>query len=127
MPNLELDGERARVFVGGLLSVCRADGIVNGLELNELRRTAAGVGVTLDENDLLFGEDLEPPAVAAGLGAEHAVPFLDAALRVALADGELHESEREILLAFARSLERDPAGLRGWQFIREEPDEEQGT
>jgi tellurite resistance protein len=119
-----LDGEQAQVFVGGLLSVCRADGIVNGLELSELRRLAAGIGVTLDENDLLFGEDLEPAGVAAGLERAHAVSFLDAALRVALADGELHEAERAILLAFAHELGCSPSDLRGWHFIREEPDED---
>lgn len=43
--------------------------------------------------------------------------FLEAALRVALADRDLHIAESELLRHFARALDFPVAGLPGWELI----------
>src|SRR3989304_2410673 len=118
---LFLTEELARGFLGALLSVCRADGEVNGDELDALRAAAgelAGRAGGVGSEALLFSQ--VPPRSFAELVARssHApfrggaasapdqigLAFVRAALVVAKADGGSNTQEIHMIRAFAHAL-----------------------
>jgi tellurite resistance protein len=121
MAKLVLTEDLANLFVGGLLTVARADGEVNTEEAAMLRAISAelSVGFEIDFEMLMFnhvnpGELADAVNGAAGSpfrGAHVSSPaeitgaFLEAARRVADADGESNPRENVSLRAFARALQ----------------------
>lgn len=126
---LELPADLARAFLGGLLTVCRADGYgVSAPEFETLRRIAAalpGAG-SVDDERLLFSH-VTPRALAeaadalraAGPFRSSAIPaparlaraFIDAALHLGRADGSLNDAELRAIRHFARALGCSAADL----------------
>jgi uncharacterized tellurite resistance protein B-like protein len=93
--------------------------VVNPSELVELRAAAARMGFDLDEEQLA-DEELNPDGFAAAtvkLDRAAREEFLSAALRIALADGDLHLAEIDLLRRFARALGCDRISVRGWELV----------
>lgn len=127
--------EMADDFLGGLLAVARADGVVNAREADALRRAAESLGLlSLDEERLYAHPDVTAGALAEAIAravvvaapyrtAEPATAdeiaqfFLESALIVALADDDLHLAEVAVLREFARGLAADTASVAGWNLI----------
>jgi tellurite resistance protein len=122
MAKLVLSEDLANLFVGGLLTIARADGEVNTEETAVLRDISAELssGFEIDFETLLFehvnASDLAE-ALSKGSGgpfrgastsppAEIAEAFLEAARRVALADGESNPRENVAIRAFSRALDQ---------------------
>lgn len=121
MAALLLTEDLANLFVGGLLTVARADGEINTEEAAVLREISAelSVGFEIDLEMLMFnhvnpGELADAVASAASgpfRGANVSPPaaiaaaFLEAARRVADADGESNPRENVSLRAFTRALQ----------------------
>jgi tellurite resistance protein len=132
MTHLFVSEELGDLFLGGLLAVARADGIVKPEEMEVLRSTAGDRGFRLpSDEDLLFAEDVTPEALAravrssAGVyraGAstpdEIALGFLEAALRLSLADHELVMEEAAALREFAAALGASTRRIAGWHAVR---------
>jgi tellurite resistance protein len=120
MAALVLTEELATLFVGGLLTVARADGEVNTEEAAVIREVSdeLSVGFELDFEMLLF-DHVSPSELADALASadggpfrsgtsrprEIAAAFMATARRVAEADGESNPDENVSLRAFARVLE----------------------
>lgn len=118
--DLILTEELARLFVGGLLTIARADGEVNTEEARELRAISDELAgpFELDFEMLMFdhvnASQLGDALVAIGAGpfrganvsapARIAMAFMEAARRIANADGEINPDENTALRAFARAL-----------------------
>jgi uncharacterized tellurite resistance protein B-like protein len=109
--------EQGEVFLGGLLAVARADGVVLPEEMRELRAIAAEHGLTMPlEEELLFQPEVEARHIV-----DAKVPgpeFLAAALRMALADRELVEEEVAVLRALAKAIGCPTEGIAGWGAVR---------
>jgi tellurite resistance protein len=137
MKRLFVTADLGNLFLGGLLSVARADGIVRPEEMESLRSTALDLGLTMPaEEDLLLAAevtaDVLAAAVTAGAGAyraggsspdEIAQAFLDAALRVAVADHELVIEEVAVLRELAAAIGAPTEQLAGWQAVGAYEDE----
>jgi tellurite resistance protein len=111
----KLPREFARIFMSGLIHVCRVDGHICPAEVAELHRLARGFGLeALEEDQLMESDDMTPAAlvVAIRLAVGAAAPyrseplpserelkelFLDAAFRCASADFELRPEELTLL------------------------------
>ncbi len=117
-------------FLGGLLAVARADGHVTAEELRELRTCADRLEIAVGAEDLLLeAAEVTATLLARALGGEGdayraadstealAVAFLDAALRMALADHELCAEEVALLREFERALGVPTAGISGWHVL----------
>jgi tellurite resistance protein len=128
MKRLYVTTELGDRLLGGLLAVARADGIVKPEEMLSLRAGAVELGLTMPaEDDFLLAEDVTPAGLGTAIGASAAFrgeasspddigqAFLEAGLRLALADGELVTEEVEILREFARALGVATASIPGWQ------------
>jgi hypothetical protein len=107
-------------FLGGLLAVCRVDGLVNRVELDALSAIGAELrpGSEIDVESLLL-TDVTPDSLAASVAGGSNAPyraevssppeavaqaFLDAAMRIASIDGDVGENETQIIRRFARAL-----------------------
>jgi DnaJ-domain-containing protein 1 len=128
MNRLYVTAELGDRFLGGLLTVARADGIVKPEEIRSLRAVAVELGLAMPaEDDFLLAEDVTPAGLIAAIGAsapfrgeasspdDIGLAFLDAGLRLALADGELVAEEVEILREFAAAFGVATARIPGWQ------------
>lgn len=119
MDTLRLDEPLAHALACALLTVARADGVVNEDEMGALRAILGGV-VPLDDEALFFS-DVGPVelrgaidrALSAGdpyrtsalsARAEIVGAFLAAARRVAIADGDAGADELGLIAEFARAL-----------------------
>src|SRR5688572_22297840 len=106
--SLLLTEEIAYSFLGGLLTVCRADGEVNGDELDALRHAAAELtGNPRVDSEMFLFSQVTPRGFAAivgtgrspfrmgGASSPEAIgeAFVRLALKVARADGSLNGSE----------------------------------
>ena len=128
MPQILLSEPLGQLFLGGLLAVARADGVVKPEEMVELRAIAARLEIPMPaEEDLLFGDEVTAGGLAAAIGgavyrgpdgATIAQAFLEAALRMALADRELQGEEVDALRAFADALGVPTASIAGWDMVR---------
>lgn len=118
MSRLVLGDELARVFLGALLTVARADGEVNPEESRILRQVAAEIGSAVDFAELLF-DSVTPKGLADAIRAADAAPFrglsispmsviasafADAAQRVADADGDVNPRESAAIAKFNAAL-----------------------
>lgn len=119
---LILPEELAKPFVGGLLTIARADGEVNPEEASELQAIISELSgpFEIDLESLMFshvnatdladaiiGKDRHGPfrgGANASSPAEIAGAFMKAARRIANADGEVNSQESAALRAFARAL-----------------------
>jgi hypothetical protein len=111
----KLPKEFARIFMSGLIHVCRADGHVCAAEVDELQLLARGLGLEeLEEDQFFEPSDMTPEALTAairlavgGASPYRNVPlpserelkemFLHAALRAASADAVLRPEELSLL------------------------------
>lgn len=133
MPRLFLTDDLRDRFLGGLLTVARADGIVKLEEMSSLRSTAAELGLTMPvEEDLLLAADVIADDLAAAIRGnlgdayraegsppqEIATAFLDAALRLALSDHELVIEEVMVLREFAAALGVPTHFVPGWRAVQ---------
>jgi uncharacterized tellurite resistance protein B-like protein len=125
--SLLLTEELAQALFGAFLTVCRADGDVNTEEMNELNRVAEelmGRGAVNPE-ELLFS-DVTPEQLAAVVVGHAASPyretaisstsligarFVQLAIRVALADGDVNQAEAAAIYRFAARLGIDSEAL----------------
>jgi uncharacterized membrane protein YebE (DUF533 family) len=111
----------AEALLGALLAICRADGELNGDEIVAVRRVAAELcGVRFRDEQLLLVDDVSPDDLTALLAGGEGpyrgmrgdaggtgtlgLTFTRAAIRVALADGEVNEAEAALIHGFARGL-----------------------
>jgi len=132
MTHLFVTTELSNLFLGGLLAVARADGIVKPEEMEALRTTALEKGFALpSDEDLLLAEDVTPEALATAVRAsagavyrtgastpeEIALGFLEAALRLALADHELVIEEAVALRELAAALDAPTERIAGWRAV----------
>lgn len=122
---MTLDEESARVYLGALLAVCRADGDVNAGEMGALRAVAnriaeAARGETVDLEDLFF-DHVTPAAFGAAFGPsspfrsgggnhdEVARTFVADATAVASGENELDALEHAAVKRFAAAIGVDAA------------------
>ena len=133
MQRLFISADSGRLLLGGLLAVARSDGIVKPEEMESLRATAVELGLTMpDEEDLLLADEVTPHTLAAALArggsayrAEGSSPdrigeaFLDAAIRMALADCVLVAEEVAALREFAAALGVGTDRIAGWPAVRD--------
>jgi uncharacterized tellurite resistance protein B-like protein len=125
--SLLLTEELAQALFGAFLTVCRADGDVNTEEMNELNRVAEellGRGAVNPE-ELLFSDVTPDKLAAVVLGASSAPyretatssalligeRFVQLAVRVALADGDVNQAEASAIYRFAARLGLDAVEL----------------
>lgn len=134
MPRLFVPSDLGDLLLGGLLSVARADGVVCPEEMDALRSAASDLGLTMpDEEELLLAEDVTPAALSAAIRAGAAAyrgggstpdeigqSFLEAALRVALADHQLVREEVAALCELAAALVVRTDGIAGWRIVQAE-------
>jgi hypothetical protein len=108
--------EQGELFIGGLLAVARADGMVLPEEIRELRVLAAEHEVSMPvEEDLLFMPEIGPTQLArAGVPGP---AFLAAALRIAMADRELVAEEVRHLRELAKSFGCPTDDVPGWKVV----------
>lgn len=119
MRSLRLDDNLARALASALLTVARADGVVNDVELAALRGVLDGVA-SIDDEALLFS-DVGPAELRAAIdgalsaAAPYRKPalsersevvgaFLMAAQRVAASDGDVSDAEAVLIEEFATAL-----------------------
>jgi tellurite resistance protein len=119
-PPLLIDHALAQELVGGLLTVCRADGDVDHTSFAAMRQIAGELlpGLSVDDEAILLDQHVTPRSLAEAVSHgvspfrssgrsepdEIARMFLRVALRAARADGELSEAEARSILAFADAL-----------------------
>jgi tellurite resistance protein len=127
MARLFVTEELGRVFLEGLVAIARADGVVTVDELNALREVARDLEIAIGAEELLLADDVTPAALAAALAVPSdgayrgagtpeiaARTFVEAALRIALADGEIQQEETALLQAFAAALGVETGRIHGW-------------
>jgi tellurite resistance protein len=131
MRRLFISASLGDLFIGGLLAVARADGVVKPEEMDSLRSASADLGLLLpDEEDLLFAEDVTADRLAEAVKGSAEVyrgggstpdeigrAFLEAALRLAIADGELVIEEVVMLRALAAALGLSTEEIAGWHLV----------
>jgi tellurite resistance protein len=115
MSGMTLDEETARVYLGALLAVCRADGDVTAQEMGALRKIATRLGVEL-EMEALFFDHISPAELAVALGPESpfrgaggdaaalAKSFVEDARAAASGEDELAPTENAAIKRFAAAL-----------------------
>jgi hypothetical protein len=115
MTAMTLDEETARVYLGAILAICRADGDVTTEEMGELRRIAKRLGVELEMEDLFF-DHVTPVELARALGpsspfrgaggdlAELVKTFMTDATDAASGEHELAPTESAAIKRFAAAL-----------------------
>jgi hypothetical protein len=132
MKRLFVSSDLGELLIGGLLAVARADGIVKREEMESLRASAAELGLTMPaEEDLLLAEEVTPELLAAAIASgahayrgggsppdEISQSFLEAALRLCLADEELVLEEVLELRALADALAVPTERVEGWHVVR---------
>jgi tellurite resistance protein len=117
---LRLDEELAQLFLGALLTVARADGIVNPLEVEMIQQIAGELGVQFDVEALLSASVHRRAFAAAARratgttdpyrgptnsdAAQIAEAWIAAAQRVAGADGVVSDEEASTIASFAKEL-----------------------
>jgi hypothetical protein len=67
MTAMTLDEETARIYLGAILAVCRADGDVTAQEMGVLRKIATRLGIELEMEELFF-DHVTPAELANALG-----------------------------------------------------------
>lgn len=118
--DLILTEELAGLFVGGLLTIARADGEVNTDEARELRAICEELsGPFAIDIEMLMFSHVNASALGDALAGDGGGPFrggnvsapaaiaaafMEAARQIAGADGEINPEENTALRAFARAL-----------------------
>ena len=138
MSSLVLPYELARTFIGGLLTVCRADGDVLNEEFRVLRRFSALLLGRLElDVDILLFVHVTPRSFAEAIAQHRAgnpfrqvaasspekitSAFIDAAFEVATIDGTVNEDEARSIRAFARACGYDSPAVTALARVLEEP------
>lgn len=118
MAGLVLADEIGQSFLGALYAVCRADGEVCEAEVDALRAIATEMAIAVDEQTLFFSE-VTPASFARAVRGDGGGPFratessppaairaafVEAAERVARADGMFNDNEQKLIDAFVRAL-----------------------